>query len=490
MAVIDRRAFLARTSVLAALAATAPSALARVVHPQTVRIRGHVTDGRRGVPGVAVSDGIQIVETDADGRYSMVTTSRQPFVFMSVPAGWQIPVSDVGTARFHAPITSASEQRSDFRLMRAPGRSADHAFVVLADTQTQNQFEMDRLHAETVPDVARMVGMLGTEDVFGVACGDIMFDDLSLYPQYEKAVSDMGIPFFQVVGNHDLDFSAFVDVASTETFSRHFGPRYYSFDRGDVHYVVLDDVFWNNRTYMGYLDADQLVWLEADLGRVAPGRTVVVFAHIPLHGMGYARAGQSTPSAGGSVSNRAALYRLLEPYNAHVIQGHTHESEHIFEGGVHSHVLGTACGAWWSGDICYDGTPNGYGVFTVRGSNVSWQYKSTGQPIEHQLRVFGRGADPAAPDEIVANVWNWDPEWAVVWYEGGDRRGMMARRRGTDPRAEREQRGPELPEWRSWVDPVPTDHLFYAPVAEDTGPIVVEATDWFGNVYSASPGQS
>ena len=101
-----------------------------------------------------------------------------------------------------------------------------------------------------------------------MACGDLMYNHLELFPEYERAVKEMGVPFFQVIGNHDMDFTAAGDAHSGDTFSRHFGPRYYSFDRGAVHYVVLDDVFWHGSGYIGYLDDDQLTWLAGDLARV------------------------------------------------------------------------------------------------------------------------------------------------------------------------------------------------------------------------------
>jgi hypothetical protein len=185
------------------------------------------------------------------------------------------------------------------------------------------------------------------------------------------------------------------------------------------------------------------------------------------------------------MTNRAVFYRLLEPYAAHVISGHTHEHEHVYEGGVHEHVQGAACGAWWTGPICYDGTPSGYGVYEVQGEALQWRYKATGHAPDHQLRVYKRGIDPAAPDEFIANVWDADPDWTVVWYEDGARRGLMARRVGTDPLSEQLHRGADLPERRGWVDPVRTEHLFYAPVAADAGEIRVEATDPRGRTYTA-----
>jgi hypothetical protein len=148
-------------------------------------------------------------------------------------------------------------------------------------------------------------------------------------------------------------------------------------------------------------------------------------------------------------------------------------------------VSGTVCGAWWSGPICGDGTPSGYSVYEVNGESVSWRYQATGRDPGYQLRVYPRGADPKAPDEIVANVWDWDPEWTVVWYEGGDRRGTMARRRGLDPFSVKLHTGPDLPPRRPWVEPYITGHLFYAPVSENARDVRVEATDRFGRVYSA-----
>jgi hypothetical protein len=318
-----------------------------------------------------------------------------------------------------------------------------------------------------------------------------MYDRLELYSEYERGVSRIGVPFYQVIGNHDLDQIARTDEGSTETFSRHFGSRYYSFDRGSVHYVVLDDVFWHGQGYMGYLDADQLAWLKADLALLEDGAPLIVLTHIPVVSTQFERSGGTTPGLGTSIANRDALYREIERFNAHVLTGHTHESEHRWSHGVHEHVNGTVCGAWWSGDICFDGTPNGYSIYEIRGEEITWRYKATGWDSDHQLRTYARGADATAPDEFVANVWDWDPEWEVVWYEGADRRGAMARRIGHDPRSVTEHRGDDLPSHRSWVEPILTRHLFYAPAPDSDAEIRVEATDRFGRTFSSVvPGAS
>lgn len=452
-----------------------------------VRVRGRVASGRRGIAGVVVSDGYNTAVTGSNGSYELISTDRRPFVFVSMPSGYEVPARDTGVASFYHPLipSSKGEARADFDLQPIEGGDTNHAFVALGDTQTQTLYETGRLHDESVPDIIATLGTLGDTPVFGIACGDIMFDDLSLYPEYERAVRRIGLPFFQVVGNHDLDYDVGSDPESVRTFERHFGPSYYSFNRGNVHYVVLDDVMYHSAGYIGHVGAEQLLWLERDLSHVEPGSLIVVFQHIPALATEFRRNGGTTPGISVSLTNREHVYRLLEPFDAHIISGHTHENEHVFEGGVHEHILGTTCGAWWSADICYDGTPNGYAVFEVNDSDLKWRYKGTGMAADDQIRVYARGSETAAPGEIVANVWDWDPDWQVVWYEGGERRGPMARRIGKDPLAVELFSGPQKPSHRPWVNPINVGHMFYAPVPEGASNVVVEATDRFGRVYTA-----
>ena len=487
---ISRRSFIAAAAV--ALPAPLrgdpyrPWSLRRPGPARPVRIRGRVLGRGRGVARAGISDGIQVVTSGADGSFELVTDGTRRFVSVSPPSGFEIPVQETGTFRLHQPIRPATsgEATARFDLVPLQGSDDKHAFLVLADPQTRDAEEMALFHAQTAPDVRETIRGLGNVPLFGVGDGDIMYDDLSMYGEYERAVKSFGIPFAQVVGNHDLDLKTDRDEASTATFQGHFGPTYYSFDRGEVHYVVLDDVFYYGGGYLGYIADEQLRWLAADLARVERGAPVVVFLHIPLQSQMFARAGRERPEIHNTVTNRDALVRLLEPFNARAISGHTHESDHRTEGKVIEHNVGTVCGAWWTGDICYDGTPNGYAVFSVDGASFRWRYKATGQPGSHQVRLYPRGADPRAPEEVVANVWGWDPTWTVTYSVNGEPKGVMSRRRGLDPRSVQLHTGPDKPAKRAWVEPVITDHLFYARV-EEGRTVVVEARDSWGNRYRA-----
>lgn len=478
----SRRQFLEASAAAVAGLAAVPQWV-RAATP--IRVRGRVTSNGRGLGRVAVSDGLRVVPTAADGSFELVTRTGQRYVTLSTPHGHVLPTHETGTLRQFVRLApdARGEQTVRFDLARLGVDDTRHGVIVLGDSQTADAAEMGRFHDETVPDVSASVRQLGDLPMVGIANGDILYDDLSLFPEYERAVRRMGIPFGQVVGNHDLDMAVDGDDASTTTFERHFGPTHYSFNRGEVHYVVLDDVFWHGTGYLGYLTEAQLAWLAADLALVERGSRVMVFLHIPLSPSLGVRMGREEETW-NRVTNWQVLLRLLEPFEAMVVSAHVHENDHLFHGRVREWNIGTSCGAWWTGDICYDGTPNGYGVLEFAGRDLRWRYKATGQPDGYQLKVHPRGADPSAPDEIVANVWNWDPGWTVTLIVNGERRGLMSRRLGKAPDSVAQHAGPAKPSKRGWIEPVNTRHLFYAPVPPDARDVLVEARDPWGRVYT------
>ncbi len=107
-----------------------------------------------------------------------------------------------------------------FELQPRRDSAEQHQFLVLADPQTQTRAETGYFNDETVPDVQALLKSRAGIPTFGVGCGDMMWDDLSLFPQHERGVTAMGVPFFQVIGNHDLDLLARSDEGSCRTFRR------------------------------------------------------------------------------------------------------------------------------------------------------------------------------------------------------------------------------------------------------------------------------
>jgi len=442
-------------------------------------LKGRIHDSGKGIAGVAVTDGFSVVRTDDAGNYQFTADAGAEFVYICVPAGYAFPHKR-GIAEFYRSLEHGRLE-NDFVLEKLDRDDRKHNFVVWADTQMISRKDVEQLMTQSVPDLQRLLRSYPKDTLWhGIGCGDLVWDHFELYDDYKEAVHLCGIPFYNLIGNHDMDLDARTDDQSDRTFKGHFGPTYYSFNRGEIHYVMLDNVFYIgvDKKYIGYLTEKQLQWLQRDLALVKPGSTVVVSLHIPTN-TGAARRAQKEEEPGSVVSNRRQLYKLLEPYRVHFMSGHTHFNDNWEEGNMMEHNHGTVCGAWWTGPICGDGTPSGYGVYEVDGGEIQWHYKSTGMEREKQLRVYGRGTS----GEIVANVWNWDRKWKVEWLEDGVVKGVMEQRVGLDPWAVELYAGPELPKKHKFVEPFLTDHLFFARPSTGARKITVRATDRFGRVY-------
>lgn len=488
---LNRRNFL-KNFGLAGAAFSTPTMIAQAAGTSLVTgltLKGRVQNNGTGIAGVAVTDGYSITTTDKKGNYSLNAHSAAEFVYISLPAGYAFP-NNKGIAQFYQPVTQKEGSfKADFNLEKLSVDDTKHNFVVWADTQIISKKDAELLKTQSAPDLKQLVAAYPKDTLFhGVGCGDLVWDHFELFDDYREAVDIAGIPFFNVIGNHDMDIDGGSDDVSARTFKKQFGPTYYSYNRGKIHYIVLDNVFFigTAKRYIGYLTETQLRWLEQDLALVKPGSTVVVSNHIPTDTGNQRRNKLTEEAIGGTVANRNQLYKLLKPYKVHIMSGHTHVNEKWEKENLMEHVHGTVCGAWWTGPICSDGTPNGYGVYEVDGDDIKWYYKSTGKEKDHQLRLYGKGKLANAPDEIAANVWNWDPKWKIEWWEDEVAKGAMEQRIELDPWATELYAGPQLPKKHKFVDPTLTDHLFFAKPSPTAKKITVKATDRFGNVFSES----
>lgn len=252
---------------------------------------------------------------------------------------------------------------------------------------------------------------------------------------------------------------------SYQTYEDYFGPIYYSFNKGKIHYIVLNNNFYVNRDfqYIGYIDERTFVWLEKDLSYVSFDTPVILIAHIPIS---LTKELQWNKLLQDETSNAAGLFDILRGYKAHIISGHWHTNTNIcYNDSLMEHNVAAVCGSWWKKSVCMDGTPAGYGVFEVDGTDVRWVYKSVGYPVEYQFKVYPQGVCKEYPSDFIANVWNWDDEWKVEWYENGKYVGAMERYTGKAP------------------DAGNTEHLFHATPMNPQAEIMVRVTDRFGNVY-------
>jgi hypothetical protein len=452
-----------------------------------VLLNGRVKDAQeKGISGVVVTDGTNCSTTDSNGNYSLQSTNEAKFVYITIPSGYEIP-TDHHIARFYQKIIPVKGIFSaDFILAKMVQDDKKHFTIVWADPQINNQEQAELMHKLVVSDTRQHAKeLLKKGPVTGIAAGDISWDAPAIIPEYKKAVEHTGIPFFQVLGNHDMDINTRSDEASDKTFKEYFGPSWYSFNRGEAHYVVLDNVFYyaDGYNYIGYITEKQFKWLEQDLAAVKPGSLVFVSMHISAYTEEKRRYGRKADHPGSITSNRKFLYELLKPYQAHLLTGHTHYNENHIEDGVYEHIHASVCSAWWTAPVCDDGTPGGYGVYEVDGTKLKWYYKSLNQTRKFQMKIYGPDTYKDKPSAIVANVWNWDKEWKVEWFEDGKSRGAMQQFTGFDADAVKYMQGPDKPDKYPLVEPRITDHLFFATPSVNSKKLKIVATDRFGEKY-------
>ncbi|BEG99269.1 calcineurin-like phosphoesterase family protein [Bacteroides sedimenti] len=451
---------------------------------QGKEIKGRVTCNGKGISQVTITDGTHCTRTNAKGEYKLSSMDAS-YVYISTPSGYLTDVENT-VPLFYQRIES-DRTSYDFELKKNSKDDVRHVFFAQADVQLidQESIESYKKILNDCNDLAKEYN--SSYDVFSVDCGDILGDAPALYPSYIKAVSILDFPVYRAIGNHDMNYNGRSHETSYKTFEKHFGPAWYSFNKGKAHYVILNDNFFIGREYfyMGYLDERALSWLEQDLSYVSEGTPVFVIMHIPSQLQENKVSFQYTYNGiAGQMTNASALHELLKPYKAHIISGHMHYNQNlVYSSGLMEHITGAVCGAWWSGNLCLDGTPQGYGVYEVNGDSVQWYFKSSGFPKEHQMRVYAPGSSKEYPKDILVNVWNWDKNWKVEWVENGQNMGQMLQSTDKDPEVVALCKSKMKLKY-DWISAIPTNHLFRATPSKEDSDIEIRVTDRFGHIYS------
>ena len=449
------------------------------------QISGCVSSQGRGLAGVAVTDGSNIVLTDSMGRYSLATLSLSQFVYITTPSGYDVPVASGSIPQFYHTLTP-SDSIYDFHLTPSATDDNRHAFVVHTDVQVTSKADVAQFSKQIVTDTKQTLQHLASQGykVFGTDCGDIVGDTPSLFDDYIRACQVLDTPFFRIIGNHDMDYWGRSFETSYRTFSSLFGPTHYSFNCGKAHYIFINDNFYTGFgiNYIGYIPESTLRWLEQDLNLLPKGSPVFVFMHIPT--------AESTDLDHASfnydwLANVRQFHYMFKDFDTHIVSGHTHFNMNLeFNSHLYEHVTAAVCGTWWRTEECMDGTPRGYGVFTVDGERVSWQYKSAGYPSTYQLRAYTPGSAAEYPDEVVANVWNYDSRWRVELLENGKPTATMKRYTGFDPISHAHCSNKKVVLY-DWISPITNPHMFHARPKNPAAKLQVRATDRFGNVFIA-----
>ncbi|SDL21603.1 outer membrane protein assembly factor BamB family protein [Siphonobacter aquaeclarae] len=222
---------------------------------QTVYSGKVLADGRP-LKGVAVTDGRSVVLTSQDGGYSLTSEKTPRFLTVTVPDGF---AADSFFRAVRPGVTNYS-----FGLKAIP-RKKNISFLHIADTETAEYGDwIDNLKAynrDNRPD-------------FLMHTGDICYEPGLRFHAKNVTTATMGLPVYYGIGNHDLLKGSY---GGEWLYEELFGPVMYSFEKGNVHFVVAPMLSGDHRP--SYTPEDVVRWIKADLAVIPKGKPVIIFSH-------------------------------------------------------------------------------------------------------------------------------------------------------------------------------------------------------------------
>lgn len=274
--------FLVIACALLPMAARAALILPDLPDVDGMGVKGFVHNGAAPLAGVQVTDGYSIAFTADDGSYYLPCDSRAETVYVCTPAGYNPECYD-GLCKFWTALPQDGTCcRADFRLT-ATADDTEHTAVVVADPQMRDDHDHAMFKSQALPDIKESVADIhaqGREPVI-LVLGDMCFNNPETFQRYAAYWQATHTPMYHVPGNHDKHLVAQVQAQAPE-YKDVFGPLYYSFTKGKVHYLMLDNIYIGvDDTYAAILDAAQLEWVLKDLEHVPDDYRLVVCLHQP-----------------------------------------------------------------------------------------------------------------------------------------------------------------------------------------------------------------
>jgi len=510
--------------------------------PDGTTVAGKVrTSSGEPLAGVAVSDGVSVTLTDETGAYRLQSDKSKGFVFVSVPGNYTVPLKG-SRPQLHCNLTLPANELEIHNFELIPADNSSYAVLIHSDQHLANRTEdVSQFNSRVIPDAAATISRqksLGRA-VYSISLGDISWEQFWESRNFNlndavECFDKFGCPVFHTIGNHDNNPYVSGDWLSSSIFRMNVAPTYYSFNIGEVHYVVLDNVIYNNpgasygemgdRSYDRAVSSDQLEWLKADLDIVKDkSAPLVICGHVPFMS-NPSLSGQETVT-GRNLLNMEEIEHIIAPFsNVTIFSGHYHRNFTVdspFLKGVREYnVASLSATLWWTGKsgyagnhICTDGTPGGYGILEVNGRDIKYRYKGLGMADDYQFRVYdlntviidkdcvtnskykdkvteyaGVYSKPNNNNEILVNVFNWGPGWKIEVTEEGTPLNTT-RVKAKDPlhilsyECMRLSHG-AIPTSTSTLMTQNSIHFFKARASKADTSVTVKVTDDSGRVYS------
>lgn len=292
----------------------------------------------QGLQGVMVSDGVTVVDTGADGAYTIEAAGAPALVWVSLPRDYQVVGRFWHWTDGSKPADfalAASSQPDEFNLVQITDAHVGRGDVVQQFCQRLNSFPVPLAFVVNTGDLVGGVDVVQPEEA------------PRQYVAYMDAVKPLKLPLFNLPGNHEhVGFNHPTADRAHPFFGKGLyplmlGPMHYSWDWGPVHFVGLDGTRISYREALG---DEQLTWLAEDLKRQPAEKPIVLFCHQSLL----------------QVKDRPAMIEVLK--GRRVLGGfcgHLHATWEKNQDGFTVYHTGALSGSWWSGPNP-DGSPQGF----------------------------------------------------------------------------------------------------------------------------------
>lgn len=388
---------------------------------------GVLDEGEKGISDVPVSDQTKIVMTDKDGRYEL-PGAKHVTINVNLPAQWMAKPNPItGVPAFYKDFHT--EDKGMFKSTGPIPKSVDFALIERFDADSKNfkaiimgDSQLPERHFDAYAgDIVDEI--IGIDADFVSILGDISSENLKSMDKIAALTYHAKKPLFGVIGNHDRDYKATEFSQSSASFKRVFGPDYYSFNRGDVHFLVLNTVLFNGKgsSYGWGCEKTQLDWIRQDLSMVPNDKLIVMMMHVPLiHKRGK-----------GACKGLNEIFKVVEDRTLPTLAlaGHWHTSGNYVldesdgwkgKAPFYLCILPHACGSWWSGPTDYrnlplsdqtDGVPNGWTLWEFNGTQYKCDFKPSTHSDTFQARIYTPdmrtiqyGYNGLAKDAILVNA--------------------------------------------------------------------------------------
>lgn len=217
----------------------------------------------KGLSGVLVSDGLNVVKTANDGSFSLPGHTKELFIFITTPSGYKTD------NKYYYRINSELNSY-DFGLQPYKGgiqKDGSHKYVHITDTEISGVEN----HADWVGNVKNYAA--NEQAAFIIHTGDLCYEKGMKSHIKLMNTTNMNCPIFYCIGNHDLVKGQYGE----ELFENIYGPAYYSFDVGSTHYIVTPML--RGDFTPKYTKEDVYRWLKNDIGQIPQGKPIVIFSH-------------------------------------------------------------------------------------------------------------------------------------------------------------------------------------------------------------------